>query len=108
MADKKEEIEAITLLLNVEKEASLLVDEALQQAEKRISDAKTTANAEFQKKYNQLVEKMEAEYNQKVTEVQENHVKLIDEYKSSLETRNQNKEVFNSFVESVFFPSDSN
>jgi len=106
MADKKEEIEAITLLLNVEKEASILVDEALQQAEKRISDAKTTANAEFQKKYNQLVEKMEADYNQKVAEIQANHITKIEEYKSSLETRNQNKEAFNTFVESVFFPAE--
>lgn len=106
MAENRDESEVIKLLLNFEKEASLIVDEAMVESEKRISNAKSTANSDFQRKYESIVQDMEADYNQKILEIENNHTKKLEEYKNSLETKNQNKQAFFTFVDSVFFNTE--
>lgn len=107
MADKNEESEIIKLLLNVEKEASLLIDDALIKAEQKITEAKTAANTDFQNRYNQMIQELETDYNNQVQKIQTNHESIINEFKSSLENKKQNKEKFFTFVDSVFFNPES-
>lgn len=94
------EIDVIKHLLEIEKEASQMINDAKIEAEKRISDARNKYNALFRESYDSMISKMEAEYQNNVKETEENHNKEIESFKNSLESKSQNKEEFAKFLDS--------
>ena len=103
MAEANSEIEIINHLLEVEKNASILLDDARKEAERRIINAKNKANEEFQKEYENLVASAEADYNRKLKEIDSNHDNVISEYKESLCKKSIDKENFFKYVDSLLF-----
>lgn len=103
MAEKNSEIDVINHLIEVEKEASVLIDEAGIEAEKRLSEARAKYNAEYKIKYDSVVETLEKDYQKKLEELNENHIKEIEAYKTSLETKNQNSKEFKELLDKLLF-----
>jgi F0F1-type ATP synthase membrane subunit b/b' len=103
MADNNEEINVIAHLLQVEKNASLLIDNALKEAEQKLAQARSQANLEFKQKYEACVGNLENEYNQKLNEIQTEHDKLFDDFKESLQSQPKNNARFNNLLESLLF-----
>ena len=56
------EIDAINHLLEVEKNASALINDAAQEADRRLSEARSKYNAEYKIRYDQVAARLEAEY----------------------------------------------
>ena len=95
------EINVISHLLKVESEASLLVKEAQTEANKRLSEARCNADSQFKTQFQKIQSNLEAEYNDKIQNITENHKKKFDEFKSSIEQTEQSVDSFNSFLEKV-------
>ena len=85
------EANVISHLLNVEAQASDLVKEAQDEANKRLSSVRAKADAEFNEKT----------YSDKISTIDENHKKNLEEYKSSVENSEQDKDNFNVFLKKL-------
>lgn len=95
------EVSVISHLLSVEAQASILVKEAQEEAAKRLSDARNQADTDFKQRFESIVQQEEQSYNEKISSLTENHKKNIEDYKSSIEKTEQNKNVFNAFLKKV-------
>lgn len=95
------EANVISHLLNVEAQASDLVKEAQDEADKRLSSAHTKADAEFKEKFSRAVAELEKNYSARLSSIDENHNKMLEEYKSSVINTEQNKDDFNLFLKQV-------
>lgn len=95
------EANVISHLLNVEAQASDLVKEAQDEANKRLSSVHAKADAEFKEKFDNIVAELEKIYSGKISAVDENHKKMLEEYKSSVENTVQSKEEFNVFLKKI-------
>ena len=99
MADS--DVNVISHLLDVEKQASSLVTEARIDAEKRVSEARAKADAQFKSQFESISEKMETEYNSKIDELSKKHEKDFLEYTSVVDATEQDKEGFNELFKKV-------
>lgn len=95
------EANVISHLLNVEAQASDLVKDAQDEANKRLSSVRAKADAEFKEKFDKIVAGLEKNYNEKISAIDENHKKNLEEYKSSVENSEQNKDNFNVFLKKL-------
>ncbi|MCQ2592877.1 MAG: hypothetical protein MJ188_08840 [Treponema sp.] len=101
MAELNDEVGVITHLLQVEKDASGLIDEAVKDAEEKLSIVRAQANQEFKEKYNFVIDVLEKEYNQNVEILQNAHAEEIKAFQESLQTRNQNKKAFFNLLDNI-------
>ncbi len=95
------EANVISHLLNVEAQASDLVKEAQDEANKRLSSVHAKADAEFKEKFDKIVSELEKNYNDRISAIDEKHKEALEEYKSSVENAEQNKDNFNAFLKKV-------
>ncbi|MBQ1949706.1 MAG: hypothetical protein II367_06090 [Treponema sp.] len=95
------EVNVISHLLKVESDASVLVTEAKKEAAERVAAAKAKAEEEVRQQVDAVRSKLEAEYNSKIQSISENHKKIIDEYKSGIESVQKDTDAFNSFLTKV-------
>lgn len=95
------EANVISHLLNVEAQASDLVKEAQDEANKRLSSVHAKADAEFKEKFDKIVSELEKSYNDRISAIDEKHKEALEEYKSSVENAEQNKADFNAFLKKV-------
>lgn len=95
------EANVISHLLNVEAQASDLVKEAQDEANKRLSSVRAKADAEFKEKFDKIVAGLEKTYSDKISTIDENHKKNLEEYKSSVENSEQDKDNFNVFLKKL-------
>lgn len=98
-----EEQNVIGHLLDVEKDAEMLVFEAQSEASKRITAARVEADAEYKKKYADLAQKLESDYQGKISELTSEHDKILERYKSDVQNAEKDVNSFNSFLESILF-----
>ena len=103
MADS--EINVITHLLQVENDASSLVNESQAEADKRIAFARSQADSKYKTEYEQIIAKRDSEYNEKIKSIKELHKKTLQDYKTSIEQIPQNIEAFNLFLKKVLAQS---
>lgn len=98
MADQNLELDAIKHLLEVEKNASALINDAKIEADKRLADARLKYNSEYKTKYDAIASELEAEYQNKLKEITSKYKSEIEEYKKSLEDKTQNDEAFTALL----------
>lgn len=105
MAEKSvnEEVSIITHLLEVEKQASQIITVAGIKGDKMISDAKIAADSQFKKLYQEKSEKLQNDFDQKKSQIELEYNKVMDEYKESVYKQKQDKEKFNSVMNSLLF-----
>ena len=102
MADN-EEVSVITHLLEIEKQASSVINAAAVECDRKISNAKINAEQEFKKQYAVEAEKLQNDFDVKKNEILHNHEAVMNSYKKSVEQKNQDKEKFQDFLNKVLF-----
>lgn len=103
MAETTMEIDAINHLLEVEKNASALINDAAQEVDRRLSEARAKYNSEYKARYDETAASLEAEYQTNHNSIAEKYQKEIDSYKESLEAKAQNYEAFSSLLDKLIF-----
>lgn len=96
------EAAVITHLLEVEKEASTLLSEAQNEANKRIAGYKAKAESEFKTAHDALVSEIEESYKKQIDAIQEERGKEIDSYKAGIRSLKQDRNAFNALAASCF------
>lgn len=102
MADNNAELDIINHLLEVEKNAAVLIDNAKQEAETKKNQATATFNAEYKRRYDELMAKVTSDYEASLQSIKENHQKELEDYKASLTEKTINKNTFNEVLDKLF------
>lgn len=106
MAEKSEENNVLIHLIQVEKDASCLIDEALKDAETKLSQSRSDYNQKYKEKYEAIVTELEERFREKTAELKNEHEKCIQEFKDSLINKNQDKQAFNSLLNKYLYHSN--
>lgn len=101
--ESNSELDIINHLLEVEKDASGLISEAREEADKRVADAKAKYNLEYKKRYDQIVVELEKEYQSEMESARTAHDNAIIAYKSELESTEKNSKAFNALLDKLLF-----
>ena len=101
MAENNTELDAINHLLEVEKKASSLISDAMQEADKRISLAHLKYNSEYKTKYDKLISELDEQYEEKHDVIESKYKQEIEDYKTQLGNKTRNEEAFNSLLEKL-------
>lgn len=88
------EINIINHLIEIEREAETLVKEAQESADRKISLAKTEADAEFTKKFDAIVKKYDDVYAARKNEIEADYKKRFDEYTTSIKSAGYDENAF--------------
>ena len=99
----KEEIDIINHLLSVEKNAAVLIDNAVQQADSRTSKARNEAAAAYKAQYDECLTAMEKDYQKTVEQVKEKHQQDFEHFKSELSNQENNYKEFNTLMDKLLF-----
>ena len=97
----EQEVNAINHLLEVEQNARAMTDSAKITADKKISVAKTHADAMFKEQYEKLVEQDEKEYGEKTKATLADNEKRIQDYKEKIKASPVDVGAFNKFLDKV-------
>ena len=103
MAENSSELDAINHLLEIERDAAVLIDDAKIEADKRIANAKNQYNAQYKSKYEDIVKELESKYNTSIDEISDKYKKEIDAYKNELKEKKQDEGNFSSLLDKLFF-----
>lgn len=103
MAESNQEISVINHLLKVEKEAYGLIDDAMKEAENRLSSARVYANNEYKSQYESCIHLIEEKYQSELNQINSNHEAVVNQYKLDLTGRSQNKKAFNELLDKLLF-----
>ena len=103
MAENTMEIDAINHLLEVEKNASALINDAAEEVDRRLSEARAKYNSEYKARYDETAASLEAEYQTNHNSIAEKYQNEIETYKQSLEAKAQNTEAFSSLLDKLIF-----
>ena len=95
------DLNVITHLLKVESEASSLIKDAQEEANKRISEARSEADSEYKKKFEKLVNSLDKDYQEKILQIETDNKNELDEFKQKIQSTERNTSSFNSFVQKV-------
>lgn len=105
MATENPELDEINRLLEVEKQAAALIEDAMTEADKILSEAHVKYNEQYKSQTEKLTEKLTQEYNSSLEEIKKNHQKEIEDFKSDLEKKELNKADFDALLNKLLFES---
>ena len=94
-----EDHEFLQHLLSLEKEASTLVYEAQEEADRRIADGEKQHRARYEEVYAREVEFLESNYAQNYAAIKENYRQQLELYRESLKTQPLDMKAFSSLAE---------
>lgn len=97
------EVNVISHLLEVESQATVLIDDAQIESNKRITEAKTKADELFYTKYRDIVETLENDFNKKIQGYEAAHNAEIESYKNKISNSEKDVDAFNSFLNKTLF-----
>lgn len=103
MAEKNSELDAIKHLLEIEKDAAVLIDDAKIEADKRLTDAKGQYNAQYKEQYDKIVSELDSKYHSSMDDISDKYNKEINAYKTQLEEQKQNDSAFSSLLDKLLF-----
>lgn len=103
MAESNKEMDAIYHLLEIEKSASSIVNEALKSREEKLTEAHSEYNRLYNEKCTQVIKKLEEEYKAELQKAEEKYQKDIEQYRQELEDKPQNQEEFFGLLEKLLF-----
>lgn len=100
MAD---EIDVIQHLLDVEREADLVIQDAQKEADSRIAQARAKADTQFKTQYTQMYAQLEQEAQEQMKRSGVHHDTEVASFKDSLQSTPKNNAAFNSLMDSILF-----
>jgi regulator of protease activity HflC (stomatin/prohibitin superfamily) len=105
--EPEDEKNVLKHLLNLEAEATALVDNAQAEAERRIAEAEKVCRARYDESYSAEVSGLEAIYNNEIDAVKEDYKKQLEGYCNSLKTMPVNKKEFSALAERLLLREDT-
>ncbi|MCR5290421.1 MAG: hypothetical protein K6E51_10545 [Treponema sp.] len=99
----EQDVNVISHLLDVEKEASSLIGDAQNESAKRMAAARAEADAEYKKQYDSLMSELESDYQTQTQAIVKKHDEDLDAYKKEIDSMTQNTEAFSTYLDSVLF-----
>ena len=103
MSEMNQELAAIQHLLEIEKQASSLIDSAKIDADQYISKAHAEYNAAYKEKVELLSKELDADFQKKHDEILQKYKDEVEAYKSSYASKPQNKEAFFDLLNKLLF-----
>lgn len=103
MAEVNSQIDRLNQILEVEKEVSELIENAVTETEKKVTDTKLQAHLKLQEQSLQIQSIIEKEYDEKLKKLQENRSEKISDFEKSLQKKNQNINNFNAVLNTMLF-----
>lgn len=101
MADN--EVAIINHLLEVEHAAETIFMNAQEEADKKISDAKISADKSFKEQYEQIVRENEQMFEERKKSVSEKYETEIRDYKNRILNSSKDTEKFESLLDDLLF-----
>lgn len=95
------EIDVITHLLEVENQASSLIDQALAESNRRVLAAKAKSDEIFDSKYHSAISEIEKNYEAAIDSFNSEHKKNFDDYKNQILNAHKDFDSFNSFMDKI-------
>ncbi|MDR1107605.1 MAG: hypothetical protein LBL19_01065 [Spirochaetaceae bacterium] len=89
-----DEQDVLRHLLEVEGEASALVNDAQAEADRRIAEGEKQNRRLYDERYNQETSRLEGRYAEKISGVKEEYKKQLDAYRAALDSLPVNTEAF--------------
>jgi F0F1-type ATP synthase membrane subunit b/b' len=90
-------------LLDVEAQASSLVEEAQAEADRRVSESEKENRARYDERYGLLAAKLNEEYEAAVLAVKADYTRQLDAYSSGLAAMPVHGAAFSALAERLFF-----
>ena len=103
MAETNKEMDAIYHLLEIEKNASSIVNEALKNREEKLAEVHSEYNRLYNEKYAQVVKKLEEKYQVELQKKADEYAEDIEKYRQELEEKPQNEEAFCALLDKLLF-----
>jgi vacuolar-type H+-ATPase subunit H len=101
------EVDVIVHLLEQEEKTSGMVRGAQVEGDRRLSQARTAAEAEYAKQYDAALQDLEKDYAAKKEQVAAEFLEKSLDYRVSLDGQQQDYTRFNEYLDTLFFPKDS-
>lgn len=101
MAETTAEIDAINHLLEVEKNASTLINDAAQEADRRLSAARAKYSSEYKERYEKAAGELETKYLENQKSIEKKYNDELEAYKQSLASKSQNFEAFSKLLDTL-------
>ncbi len=101
MATENPELEEINRLLEVEKAATALITDAMTEADKRMSEARSKYNEQVKSQLDKITEELTSDYNSKLETIKTNHSKFIENFKSDLMQKELNQSGLNALLDKL-------
>ncbi|MFP3088816.1 hypothetical protein LQZ21_00635 [Treponema sp. TIM-1] len=95
-----DEQDVLRHLLEVEAEASALVDNAQAEADRRITEGEKQSRRLYDERYGRETDRLEIQYGERILQVKEDYKKQLDSYRESLAALPVHNEAFIRLVES--------
>ena len=93
-----DEHEILRHLLDLEKEAAALIDDAQAEADRRISEGEKANRIRFDDVYARELEALESSYEEKIAAVNEDFRKQLEDYRKNLKAVSPNLKAFSSIA----------
>ena len=103
MAETNKEMDAIYHLLEIEKKASSIVNEALKKREDKLAEVHSEYNRLYNEKYAQVVKKLEEKYQVELQKKADEYAEDIEKYRQELEEKPQNDQEFFALLDKLLF-----
>ena len=94
--------EVLQHLLNLEAQASALVDDAQAEADRRVSEGEKQNRTRYDEVYTREVEILEGSHIKNVAAVKEEYRRQLEQYRESLKTMPLDTGAFSSLAEKLF------
>jgi regulator of protease activity HflC (stomatin/prohibitin superfamily) len=95
-----DEQDVLRHLLEVEAEASALVDNAQAEADRRVAEGEKQNRLVYDEQYSRETDRLEAQYGEKILQVKGDYKKQLDSYRESLDATPVHTEAFIRLVDS--------
>ncbi|MCQ2611751.1 MAG: hypothetical protein MJ169_08385 [Treponema sp.] len=95
------EVNVISHLLEVEQNAESLVSDATAESSRRIIEAKSKADEEFNAKYTAMVNELDSSYNADIDSYQKKHTEELESYKTQVTSSTKDIQGFNKLLDSL-------
>lgn len=103
MGEVNSQIDILNHIIEVEKEVSVLIENATADAEKKVAEAKQIANAEFQEKNAVIQRDLEKTYEANLLEINNNRDNAIQSFINQLQSKKQSQRNLNAVLDKLLF-----
>lgn len=98
-----QEADVIGHLLDVERNATAVLTQASEDAEKRIAAARAQADQRFKAEYDELIARLEKQYAEQTTAVANSYTLAVGAYKEKISAAAKDVPAFNALLDALLF-----